>query len=170
MIVALGAATDISGWNNLFVAAAGASAALAGLVFVAVSINIERILQYRGLPERALVTLLLLVGALVVSLICLVPDAEPERLGALMLIQSVAWISVLGFFTLRSFLRGDDGSGSHYVSRVGLPSLGAGPWLIGAVALLAGSVDGMAWVAGGVIGAIVAASLNAWVLLVEILR
>jgi hypothetical protein len=40
-------------WHDLFVAVAGAAAALAGLVFVAVSINVERILQYKGLPERA---------------------------------------------------------------------------------------------------------------------
>jgi hypothetical protein len=40
-------------WTELFVASAGASAALAGLVFVAVSINVERILQFPGLPERA---------------------------------------------------------------------------------------------------------------------
>jgi hypothetical protein len=47
-------AYDPSEWTDLFVATAGASAALAGLVFVAVSINLERILSFRGLPERAL--------------------------------------------------------------------------------------------------------------------
>ena len=41
-------AYEVSNWSNLFVAAAGASAALAGLVFVAVSINIERILKFEG--------------------------------------------------------------------------------------------------------------------------
>jgi hypothetical protein len=35
------AAYEPSDWSDLFVASAGASAALAGLVFVAVSINIE---------------------------------------------------------------------------------------------------------------------------------
>ena len=38
-------AYDPSEWTDLFVATAGASAALAGLVFVAVSINLERILS-----------------------------------------------------------------------------------------------------------------------------
>jgi hypothetical protein len=48
------AAYSASEWGDLFVATAGASAALAGLVFVAVSINIERILEFNDLPERAL--------------------------------------------------------------------------------------------------------------------
>jgi hypothetical protein len=47
-------AYDATDWTEFFTASASASAALAGLVFVAVSINVERILQFKGLPERAL--------------------------------------------------------------------------------------------------------------------
>jgi hypothetical protein len=51
-------AYDVSEWTDFFVAGASASAALAGLVFVAVSINIDRILRIQGLPSRALATVL----------------------------------------------------------------------------------------------------------------
>jgi hypothetical protein len=67
-------AYDPSEWSDLFVATAGASAALAGLVFVAVSINIQRILAFPGLPERSLETLLVLVSVLLISVVALLED------------------------------------------------------------------------------------------------
>jgi hypothetical protein len=43
----------MTGWESFFVAQVGASAAVAGLVFVGVSINLDKILKYAGLPGRA---------------------------------------------------------------------------------------------------------------------
>ena len=53
---------------------AGASAALAGLLFVAISINLDRILNCRGLPGRAGEAIVLLVIDWLVPgvLLCLV--------------------------------------------------------------------------------------------------
>jgi hypothetical protein len=50
-------------WQIFFAAEVGAGASLTGLLFVAVSINIERILSFPKLPARAgeTLTLLLLV-------------------------------------------------------------------------------------------------------------
>jgi hypothetical protein len=79
----------VSEWSNLFVATAGASAALAGLVFVAVSINIERILKFAGLPERGLETVLLLLGVLVVSVVGLIPGQGRPPLGVELLVVSL---------------------------------------------------------------------------------
>jgi hypothetical protein len=62
------------GWGELFLAEAGASAALAGLLFVAVSINLQRIISIRSLPGAALTTIVLLVAVLMVSTFALVPD------------------------------------------------------------------------------------------------
>jgi hypothetical protein len=47
--------TDYSAadWEGLFIAEAGASAALAGLLFVAVSINLTKILEVPGRSGRA---------------------------------------------------------------------------------------------------------------------
>ena len=80
-------AYEATEWSDFFVAVAGASAALTGLVFVAVSINIERILKLQGVTARALATLLLLLGALVVSLLALAPGLSRVALGLLLLAQ-----------------------------------------------------------------------------------
>jgi modulator of FtsH protease len=78
----VGTAYTAADWTDLFVASAGASAALTGLLFVAVSVNIHDILKYEGLPARALQTLLLLLSAVVVSLVGLIPGQSTTALGA----------------------------------------------------------------------------------------
>lgn len=48
--------------------------------------------------------------------------------------------------------------------------LGTLPFVIGGVSLIAGVGGGLYWTVGGMLAAITAAVVNAWVLLVEILR
>ncbi|MBK5111569.1 MAG: hypothetical protein JJE10_09480 [Thermoleophilia bacterium] len=162
-------AFDPSVWTDFFVASAGASAALAGLVFVSISINVERILEVPGLPEFALVTVLLLLQALVVSLFGLIPDQDVETLGLEILIGFLVWAGVAGSMIYRSLAHMQ--TRLSLVSRLLLPVLGSLPILIGAVVLLGGSgEEGLGWIAGGIIGSTVAAVINSWVLLIEIRR
>jgi hypothetical protein len=63
-------------WHDFFVAQVGASAALAGLLFVAISINIKSILEMPWLPARAGLTILLLLGALLEASFALWPQAS----------------------------------------------------------------------------------------------
>jgi hypothetical protein len=68
------AATDLEPWHDFGLGVAGASAALAGLLVVAASINIEPILKGRGLPDRTAATLIMLATPLFVSVVLLTPD------------------------------------------------------------------------------------------------
>lgn len=163
------AVAEIAEWKDLFVAAAGASAALAGLVFVAISINIDRILKLDGVPELGLVTVMLLVGVLIVSLLGLVRDLDEHGFGVLLAIQSGLWTLGIAGLIYRSASGLGDGEG-RLASRVILPLFGTLPYLVGAVLLLAGADSAMYWVFAGMLGAILAAVMNAWILLVEILR
>ena len=102
-------------WQSLFVAEAGASAALAGLLFVAISINLARILQGVGLSGRAGEAVLLLVAVLVVSTLALVPGQSPTVLGTELLAAGlVAW-SALVTIHVRA-VRGQVGPSSRFLA------------------------------------------------------
>jgi hypothetical protein len=163
-------AYDPSEWTDLFVATASASAALAGLVFVAVSINLERILAFRGLPERALETLLFLVSVLLISVVALVPGQSHVALGVELLVVSLAIDAIV---MRQPTIQVEDGEAMRRgwrVSRWALRLVATVPFLIGAVSLIARSGGGLYWLVAGIVLAIAAAVANAWVLLVEILR
>jgi hypothetical protein len=66
---------DITAWTGFFTALTGAGAALAGLLFVAVSINLEHILKGTSmLPARAAETPAMLIFVVVTSALALVPQ------------------------------------------------------------------------------------------------
>jgi hypothetical protein len=135
---------------------------------VAISINIERILRYPGLPERGLVTLLLLLGVLVVSLLLLEPGLSRTTVGVELLVEGVVLTVTVAALTLGSRPRGDEES--YLASALVLAGIGTVPFVVAGVSFLAESGGGMTWVLTGFIAAIVGAMINAWVLLVEILR
>ncbi len=162
-------AYDPSEWSDLFVATAGASAALAGLVFVAVSINIERILRYRGLPERALETVLLLLGVLLVSVIGLIPGQSHVALGLELVFVSLAIGTVIARVPTTGSAKAEEPRAWLW-GRWSVRAAGTLPLLIGAVGVLAEAGGGLYWVAAGIVFAVTGAIINAWVLLVEILR
>jgi hypothetical protein len=138
-------------------------------VFVAVSINIERILRYRALPERALVTVLLLVSVLLVSLLGLTPGQSRDAFGTELLIESlIACVVLVGLIVKAHIPRVQEES--HLASALGVTAIGTIPFIIGAVGVLTESGGGLYWTLTGIAVATVGAVINAWILLVEILR
>jgi len=74
--------------------------ALAGLVFVAVSINIRRILSVPSLPGRAGETVILFLGALCECALVLIPHHPVTALGFELLISGTLVSAVLGAIVL----------------------------------------------------------------------
>ncbi len=164
----MSAAYSTEQWSDLFVATAGATAALTGLVFVAVSLNIERILQFEGLPERALQTLMMLLTPLIVSIVGLIPGQSRTALGVELLAIGVCATAAIGS-TLRSTIPGGrEHQRTAFHVAIALPV--AIPVVIGGASVLAGWGGGLYWIVAAIVCAILAAAVNAWVLLVEILR
>jgi hypothetical protein len=162
------AAYHLDAWTDFFVAAAGASAALAGLVFVAVSINVESVLRFPGLPERGLTTVLLFAGVLLVSLFALTPGQSTHAFGIEVLTLGVVGTAFLSPKALKSKATADEPS--HVSTALGVVLFATVPLMVAGISLLAEVGGGMYWVLAGFMITIVGAVANAWVLLVEIRR
>ena len=88
-------AYDIHAWVEFGVAVAGAAAVLTGLVFVAVSINLERVLAVPGVPDRAGESVLMFLAVLIYSLFLLVPGQSTTALGVELLVSGLVFAAVL---------------------------------------------------------------------------
>lgn len=158
-------------WTDLFVAVAGASAALAGLLFVAVSINVERIINYKGLPERALEALTMLLVPLVVSIAGLMPGQSHVALGIELLAITAALVLMLVRLPVaRSLPEGIETPPQYVLGRQVVRLTGTVLLGIGALAELFAVAGGLYWVAAAIVALTLGAVVNAWVLLIEILR
>jgi hypothetical protein len=162
-------------WHDFFLAQAGAAGVLTGLVFVGVSINLEKIVSNPsfGLAGRAAEALILLVAVLMASVLVLVPGQGPGVLGAEVLVVGLAawgWIVAIqlprlrDWGTMRADLRGP------FVLRVVLGQVATLPLVIAGVAVLSVGQGGLYWLMAGTVFSILAALFEAWVLLVEINR
>jgi hypothetical protein len=158
------------GWEELFLAEAGASAALAGLLFVAISINLTKILEVRGLVGRAGEAIVLLVAVLVASTLVLVPDQPRVALGTELLVTGLLAWSILVTIHVRA-VRGRVGP-SHpvLIGRIAMVQVAILPFLVAGISLLLQAGGGLYWLVPGVVLCLVVAVLNAWVLLIEIMR
>jgi modulator of FtsH protease len=157
-------------WESFFLGQLGASAALGGLLFVAVSINLERILALPTLPSRALGALMLIMAVLVLSSLMLLPGQPNLVLGIESLVVGVALWLLLTVQSTRIARGGLITREQHFASNVVLLNLAVLPYLVGGVLLVLGWPSGLYWVAASVILSTIKAMLDAWVLLVEINR
>lgn len=155
-------------WSDFFVAEAGAAAALAGLIFVAVSINLDRVLQYRNLPTRIIEALVSLLSILAAATFGLIPGQSIQAFGwevggtmlAVWLLRSVVLIRWIGV----------DVKYGSLALRIVTNQIGPLPFLVGAVMLVMGNPYGMYWIVPGTLLSFVAGMADAWVLLIEIKR
>jgi modulator of FtsH protease len=156
-----------AGWGEFLVAAAGAAAALAGLVFLGMSINIARILQFPGLPGRAGETIVVLANALAICLLLLQPDQGNVAMGLQVLLVGVT--ALVAAITIE--VRSPPSERREYrTAQIVFTQLATVPFVIAGVSLLARAGGGLHWVVAGVVLAFVVGLVNGWILLVEILR
>jgi len=164
-------AYDAAQWTGFGLAVAVATAALTGLLLVAVSVNIEGILRFPALPRLAATTLVLFGTGLLASLLVLVPGQTHRVLGTeLLLLGILTALVTLPRQSLERPYEGDLTIWSWALSRV-LPTL-----LTSLCLVLAGAgysfqgLGGLYWLVPAVVAGIFGGLGNTWVLLVQALR
>jgi hypothetical protein len=157
-------------WHDFYVASAGAAAALAGLIIVAMTVNITTILQIPSMPARAASTIASLTLSVVVSVTSLIPDQRIWLLGLEVLVFSLGALVLSVDAARRIFRHREDTPPLALLPKASVVVLQIVPFLVGSVFLIAGSDAGLHWNAAGIVLVFVGSVLSAWVLLVEILR
>ena len=158
-----------AGWANLFVATLGGTAALTGLIFVGVSINLARIMSLPGVAERGLEAIVLLVTPLVASLLGLVPQ-PPVALGVELLATSLASLAVLATLQTVQWRLVERRYRSSLLARMSLAGGATAAAAIAGLTLMLHAGGGLYWMVPALLLSILTAVASAWVLLVEIAR
>ena len=159
-------AYQIESWTVFLSVAAGVAATLTGLIFVAVSINLSRILEVPRIANRAAESILQMFGALLISMCALVPGLSSPVLGVeVALIGLILWMLVT-ILQYRSFAREFP---RPFIS-IALAQIATILFCFAGISMATGTLGGLYWLAPGIILSMTAGVSNAWVLLVEILR
>lgn len=157
-------------WNTLLALEAGAAATLVGLVFVAVSINLDRVLAYPGLPDRAAETILQFLEVFLIATVALVPG-QSERFRGIEFLAIGAIFWVIPIVLQIKYLRLKTGHPRWWILlRTTLSQLATIPFGVAGIALLMGAPGALYWLVPGFVFSFVSGIVHSWILLVEIRR
>jgi hypothetical protein len=158
------------GWENFFMGELGASAALTGLVFVGVSINLTKIVASSHLPNRALEALVALVAVLFTSSLLLIPGQSFVAIGVeVLLIGLINWGTML--YLQINILRKMEAQYRRNFARIILIcQMAALSFVIAGIVLLISGTNGLYWIVAATLLSFLAAFTDAWVLIIEINR
>jgi modulator of FtsH protease len=157
-------------WSMFFAAQVGAGATLTGLVFVALSINLKEILAGPGLPSRAGEALILLMQPVVIGAVALIPGQSLTALGVEVLV-----IGALTSYQITKMIWNGRAllvqqPRAYMATRIGFAEAATLPSLVAAGMLIGGLSAGLYVQTAALMICILDGVLDAWVLLVEILR
>jgi hypothetical protein len=156
-------------WANFLVAQVGASAALLGLLFVGMPLNLSAILAEPPLPRRAWLAMAQLLVVMLIAMVALIPHL-PDRLRGGVIAGLGAVVFVSGHRIERILSRSRVAHPTKLLANLVLFECAVVPYLVAGSLLVLGLAGGPYWLAAGMILSITKAVVDAWVLLVAINR
>lgn len=160
----------MSEWTAFFGAEVAAAAALAGLVFVGVSINLDKILKTPGLSGRAAEAVIVLLAVLIVASLLLVPGQRTAFIGIELLVAGLTVWAGLVTIHWAAFRDWAAKYPAPFVVRVALGQGATLPLVVAGIAVLLQGTGGVYWTVPAVVCSFGLAFLAAWSLLIEINR
>jgi hypothetical protein len=160
----------LSEWQSHLSMQASAAATLLGLVFVAASINLARIVSTPALPGRVLETLVQFVQVLFISMLMTIPQQSSTTLAIEVLTVSfLSWaFQMIAFARYHSAHLGNPRW--WLVMRMTLAHLAVVPFFIFADRLFFGLGNALYWAVPGFFFSFLAGLVNSWVLLIHVGR
>ncbi len=162
-------AYELLSWAGFLEATVGAGAALAGLIFVALSINLDRLAVRPKLAARAGETLAVLLLAVIGAALGLMPLG---RIGFGVALLAVATPVLIVTLTLQ-LGQGPDSPDHPYwwfLSRIAVTQCTTLPFMLAGISMIIGKGGGLFWLGVGVLVAFAGSVYNGWILLVEVVR
>jgi hypothetical protein len=160
----------IEAWANFFIAQCGASAALLGLLFVSVSLNLSRIIAFPALPGRALTAMLLLIAVLVVSSLMLIPGQTVVANGLEVLCVGLPTCVSTAVIGIRGIRDTTPDHRREFVSSLLFLAIATLPYPFAGLLFLSANPAAPYVIAAAMVLSFLKSFLDAWVLLIEINR
>lgn len=160
-------AYDAAAWHDFFVTAGTAAAALTGLLFVALSIQLDRVLGHPEHRFRARGNFFGLTVVMVMALVVLMPSLSPGWLGVGLIVPNLTAAAVNAWHTRRVLPTFFTGS-IIFPLRVAFSYVLILMGVIGGISVIWGVGGGLLWPAIEAIGMLLIALLGAWSLLVGV--
>jgi modulator of FtsH protease len=161
---------DVATWRTFFLAMIGTAATLTGLLFVSVSINLDRILSGgKFLPARARETLASLVLIVAYSSLALVPQ-KTTLLGIEIVVMAAPLLAGTLWDQLKHLKLNPTDPLLWSVSRIASTAMGTIPATLAGASLIVKWGGGFYLLVPASLLGIFGAVYSAWVLLIEIAR
>jgi hypothetical protein len=161
---------SLSDWQTFLSMQAGAAATLTGLVFVAVSINLSKIVATPLLTVRVVESLVQFLQVFFVCSMMIVPRQSSFALAIeILVVVFISWImQILGFIR---YHRARLGNPHWWLGlRFAVTHFSTIPFFVVAIDLLLGLNNALYWSIPGFVFSFVAGLFNSWVLLIEVAR